>query len=117
MPGKYSLLKESWIMILMYTLALIMVFVLTIHLLLVSPLTGKTFDQVLTYSYVLDNLTYYRIVFGLLLYAAVIHGLNGLRIVLIEWLHIRKFQWIINIIIVILMAILLAFGTYTLIVL
>ncbi len=115
MPGKYSLLKESWNMILMYALALIMIFVLTFHLLLVSPLTGRTFDQVLTYSYVLHNLTYYRIVFGLLLYAAVIHGLNGLRIVLIEWLHIKRFQWIINIIIVILMAILLAFGTYTLI--
>ena len=99
----------------MYALALIMVFVLTFHLLLVSPLTGKSFDQVLNYSYVISNLTYYRIVFGLLLYAAVIHGLNGLRIVLIEWLHIRRFQWVVNIIIIILMAILLAFGTYTLI--
>ncbi len=117
MPSKYSLLKESWNMILMYALALIMIFVLTFHLLLVSPLTGRTFDQVLNYNYVLQNLTYYRIVFGLLLYAAVIHGLNGLRIVIIEWLHVKRFQWAVNIIIVILMAILLAFGTYTLIVL
>ncbi|MDP8023401.1 MAG: hypothetical protein ACP5LF_01425 [Nitrososphaeria archaeon] len=117
MPSKYSLLKESWNMILMYALALIMIFVLTFHLLLVSPLTGRTFDQLLNYNYVLQNLTYYRIVFGLLLYAAVIHGLNGLRIVLIEWLHVKRFQWAVNVIIVILMAILLAFGTYTLIVL
>ena len=117
MPGKYSLLKESWIMLLMYALAIILIFVLTFHLLLVSPLTGRSFADNLSYSYVLNNLTYYRIIFGLLLYAATIHGLNGLRIVLIEWLHPGKYQWIINVIIVALMALLLAVGTYTLIVL
>ncbi len=104
-------------MLLMYALGLIMIFVLTFHLLLVSPLTGKTFAEALSYNYVLHNLTYYQIIFGILLYAATIHGLNGFRIVLIEWLHLNKYQWVINSVIVVLMAILLAFGTYTLIVL
>jgi succinate dehydrogenase hydrophobic anchor subunit len=117
MPGQYSLLKESWNMVLMYALALIMIFVLTFHLLLVSPLTGRTFDETLTYSFVLHNLTYYRIVFGILLYAAVIHGMNGLMIVLLEWLLVRKYQWAVNLLIVILIAVLLALGTYTLVVL
>ncbi len=115
MPEKYSLMKESWTMLLMYGLGLILIFVLTFHLLLVSPLTGKSFADNLSYSYVLHNLTYYQIIFGILLYAATIHGLNGLRIVLIEWLHPGKYQWIINVIIVVLMALLLAVGTYTLI--
>lgn len=116
MPSQYSLLKESWVMVLMYALALIMIFVLTFHLLLVSPLTGRSFDQTLTYSFVVHNLTYYRIVFGLLLYAAVIHGMNGLRIILLEWAHNRSLQVAINLIIVVLIAVLLAVGTYTLIV-
>lgn len=102
-------------MLLMYALGLIMIFVLTFHLLLVSPLTGRTFAEALSYSYVLHNLTYYQIIFGILLYAATIHGLNGLRVVLIEWLHPGKYQWIINAIIIVLMAMLLALGTYTLI--
>lgn len=103
-------------MILMYTLALIMIFVLTFHLLLVSPLTGKSFDETLSYSFVVHNLTYYRIVFGLLLYAAVIHGMNGLRIILLEWIHPKRAQWAINLVIIALIAVLLAIGTYTLIV-
>ncbi|MGC8557941.1 MAG: hypothetical protein ACP5NC_02980 [Nitrososphaeria archaeon] len=115
MPEKYSLIKESWTMLLMYALGLIMIFVLTFHLLLVSPLTGRTFAEALSYNYVLHNLTYYQVIFGILLYAATIHGLNGLRIVLIEWLHPGKYQWIINSIIIVLMAVLLALGTYTLI--
>lgn len=114
MPSQYSLLKESWLMVLMYALGIIMIFVLTFHLLLVSPLTGRTFDETLTYSYVVHNLTYYKVVFGILLYAAVIHGMNGLRVVLIEWLHAKRFQWVINAIIVVLIAVLLALGTYTL---
>lgn len=103
-------------MILMYALALIMIFVLTFHLLLVSPLTGRSFDQTLTYSYVVNNLTYYRVVFGILLYAAVIHGMNGLRIIVLEWIHPKRAQWAVNLIIIALIAILLAVGTYTLIV-
>jgi len=117
MPGKYSLMKESWVMLLMYGLGLILIFVLTFHLLLVSPLTGKSFEDNLSYSFVLHNLTYYQIIFGLLLYAATIHGLTGLRVVLIEWLHPGKYEWVINVIIVALMAVLLAVGTYTLVVL
>lgn len=113
---KYSLMKESWSMVLTYISAMVLVFVLTFHLLLQSPLTGMGFEDTLTFGYATGNLVYYKIVFGLLLFAAVIHGLNGLRVVALEWLHPRKRVWLLNLVAVVLMAFFLAVGTYTLVV-
>ena len=115
MERNYSLLKESWSMVVTYATALVLVFVLTIHLLLESPLTGMPLEATLTFGYATGNLVYYKVVFGLLLYAAVLHGVNGLRVVALEWLHPRKKGWLLNIIAVALMGFFLALGTYTLV--
>ncbi|HYC11411.1 MAG TPA: hypothetical protein VEC02_01965 [Nitrososphaerales archaeon] len=112
---EFSLMRESWSMLLTYITALILVFVLTIHLLLESPLTGVPLEATLTFGYATGNLMYYKVVFGLLLFAAVIHGINGLRVIAIEWLHPRKKAWLVNLLAVVLIGFFLALGSYTLI--
>jgi len=109
-------MRESWNMIVTYITAVILVFVLTFHLLLHSPLSGKAFDATLSFGYATGDLTYYQVIFGLLLFTAVIHGFNGIRAMAIEWLHPTRRAWLLNVIVFVLMAFFLAVGTVTLIV-
>jgi succinate dehydrogenase hydrophobic anchor subunit len=102
-------------MLLTYVTALVLVFVLTIHLLLESPLTGLPLDATLTFGFATGNLIYFKVVFGLLLYAAVIHGISGLRVIALEWLHPRRRAWLLNLLAVALAGFFLALGTYTLV--
>jgi len=111
-----SLLKESWNMLITYATGAVLVFVLTFHLLLHSPLAGKAFEDTLTFGLATGNLTYYQAVFGVLLFAAVIHGFNGIRAMAIEWLHPTRRAWLLNLIVFVLMAFFLAVGSVTLIV-
>lgn len=111
-----GLMKESWSMLVTYVSAMVLVFVLTFHLLLQSPLVGKAFEETLSFNYATENLIYYKVVFGVLLFAAVIHGLNGLRVIAVEWLHPKKLGWLLNLVVVVLMAVFLAVGTFTLLV-
>jgi len=111
-----SLMKESWNMLVTYATAGVLVFVLTFHLLLHSPLVGKAFEDTLSFGYATGNLVYYQFVFGLLLFAAVIHGFNGIRVMAIEWLHPTRLAWLLNLVVLVLMAFFLAVGTTTLIV-
>jgi len=109
-------MKESWNMLLTYATAALLVFVLTFHLLLHSPLAGKAFEDTLSFGYATGNLAYYQVVFGVLLFTAVIHGFNGLRVMAVEWLHPTRLAWLLNAIVFVLMAFFLAVGTITLIV-
>lgn len=109
-------MKESWNMLVTYITGALLVFVLTFHLLLHSPLMGAAFDDTLLFPNATGNLIDYQVVFGVLLLAAVVHGFNGIRAMAIEWLHPRRFGWLLNLIIVLLMAFFLAVGTTTLIV-
>jgi len=109
-------MTESWNMVVTYVTAAILVFVLTFHLLLQSPLAGKAFDATLTFGYATGNLSYYQVIFGLLLFGAVIHGFNGIRAIAVEWLHPTRRAWLLNLIVFVLMAFFLAVGTVTLIV-
>jgi len=117
MAGSRSIFKESWVMLIVYATAIILIFTLTFHLLLQSPLTGLSFQETLSFAYVSRNLLYYRVIFGLLLYAATIHGMIGLRTVILEWLHPKSYTWAINLMTVVVMAAVLALGTLTLILL
>ena len=109
-------MNESWTMVVTYITAALLVFVLTIHLLLHSPLTGKAFEDTLSFGYATGNLVYYQLVFGLLLYAAVIHGFNGIRAIATERFHPTRLTWLLNLIILVLIAFFLAVGTITLVV-
>lgn len=109
-------MKESWSMLATYITGSLLVFVLTFHLLLHSPLTGMAFDQTLLFPNATGNLIEYQVVFGLLLLAAVIHGFNGIRVIVVEWLHPRRFAWLLNLTILLLMIFFLAVGTITLVV-
>ena len=104
-------------MLIVYATAIILIFTLTFHMLLQSPLTGLSFQEALSFAYVSKNLLYYQIIFGLLLYAATIHGMIGLRTVILEWLHPKSYKWVINLITVVIMAMVLALGTLTLVLL
>jgi len=111
-----SLMKESWNMVVTYVTGALLVFVLTFHLLLHSPLMGKAFDSTLLFPTVTSNLVEYQVIFALLLVGAVIHGFNGIRVVVVELLHPTRFAWLLNLIIIGLMAFFIAVGTVTLIV-
>ena len=107
-------MRESWSMILTYITAMILVFMLTFHFLLQGPLAGKSFEDTLAFKNATENLVSFELVFGLLLYAAILHGLNGVRVVALEWFHPQKRAWLLNLIVVVLMAFFLALGSYTL---
>ncbi len=109
-------MKESWNMAVTYVTGALLVFVLTFHLLLHSPLMGKAFDSTLLFPTVTSNLVEYQVIFALLLVGAVIHGFNGIRVVVVELLHPTRFAWLLNLIIIGLMAFFIAVGTVTLIV-
>ena len=113
---RWSLMKESWSMLLTYTTAVVLVFVLTFHLLLHSPLAGKAFEDTLAFGYATGNLVYYQLVFGLLLVTAVVHGFNGIRAIAIEWLHPVSRAWLLDLVFYAIMAFFLAVGAVTLIV-
>jgi succinate dehydrogenase hydrophobic anchor subunit len=107
-------MKESWSMLATYVTAMVLVFVLTFHLLLQSPLSGKSFEDTLTFGSATNNMVYYQVVFGLLLITAVIHGFNGIRAIAVERFHPKNLR-VLNLITFVLMAFFLAVGTYTLI--
>jgi succinate dehydrogenase hydrophobic anchor subunit len=107
-------MKESWSMILTYITAMVLIFVLTFHFLLQGPLAGKSFEDTLAFGYATGNLISFEVIFGLLLYAAILHGLNGVRVIALEWLHPEKKAWLLNLIVVGLMAFFIALGSYTL---
>jgi succinate dehydrogenase hydrophobic anchor subunit len=109
-------MKESWNMVVTYVTAALLVFVLTFHLLLHSPLAGKAFEDTLSFGNATGNLAYYQVIFGVLLITAVIHGFNGLRVVVVEWLHPTRLAWLLNVLVIALMAFFIAVGTVTLIV-
>ena len=111
-----SLMKESWNMVVTYVTGALLVFVLTFHLLLHSPLMGMAFDSTLLFPTATSNLVDYQIVFALLLVGAVIHGFNGMRVMVVEWLHPTRFAWLLNLLIIGLMAFFIAVGTVTLLV-
>jgi len=111
-----SLMKESWNMVVTYVTGALLVFVLTFHLLLHSPLMGVAFDSTLLFPNATGNLVDYQIVFGLLLIGAVIHGFNGIRVMVLEWLHPTRLAWLLNLIVFLLMAFFIAVGTVTLVV-
>jgi len=111
-----SLMKESWNMVVTYVTAALLVFVLTFHLLLHSPLAGKAFEDTLSFGNATGNLAYYQVIFGVLLITAVIHGFNGLRVIVVEWLHPTRLAWLLNVLVIALMAFFIAVGTVTLIV-
>jgi len=111
-----SLMKESWNMVVTYVTGALLVFVLTFHLLLHSPLMGKAFDSTLLFPTATSNLVDYQIIFALLLVGAVIHGFNGIRVIAMEFLHPTRFAWLLNLIIFGLMAFFIAVGTITLVV-
>lgn len=107
-------MKESWGMILTYITAIVLIFVLTFHFLLQGPLAGKSFEDTLAFGNATENLISFQVIFGLLLYAAILHGLNGVRVIALEWFHPEKKAWLLNLIVVALMAFFLALGSYTL---
>lgn len=105
---------ESWVMLLHYITAIILVVVLTAHLLLHSPFVGLDFETSLKFDIAKSNLQGFSPVFALLVIAAVIHGVNGLRILLLELSQNKGWNIIVNIFVVVLIIALLIVGLSTL---
>ena len=105
---------ESWVMLLHYITAIILVVVLTAHLLLHSPFAGLDFETSLNFDIARSNLQGFSPLFALLVIAAVIHGVNGLRILLLELSQNKGWSVFVNALAVILIIALLALGLSTL---
>jgi len=103
-------------MLITYVTAMILVFVLTFHFVLQGPLAGKSFESTLTFGYATGNLGEFSLIFALLLFAAVIHGFNGIRAIALEWLHPQRRAWLLNLTVLALIAFFLALGSYTLLI-
>jgi len=107
--------RESWVMLIHYITAIILVVALTAHLLLHSPFAGLDFESSLSFINVAGNLKNLGPLFFVLLLAAVIHGVNGLRILLLELWQNKGWNLFVNIIAIVLIVALIAIGTMTLI--
>lgn len=106
---------ESWVTLIHYITAIVLVVVLAAHLLLHSPFVGMDFEKSLSYDVVKSNLQYLSPVFALLVVAAVVHGINGLRILLLELSQNRGWNVFVNVLAVILVIALLVLGLTTLV--
>ncbi len=106
---------ESWVMLLHYITAIILVVVLTAHLLLHSPFVGLDFESSLNFDVAKSNLQGLSPLFALLVIAAIIHGVNGLRVLLLELSQNKGWNVFVNVLAVILAIALLAIGLSTLV--
>lgn len=106
---------EGWVMLIHYITAIILVIVLTAHLLLHSPFIGLNFETSLNFDIAKSNLQGLSPLFALLVIAAVIHGVNGLRILLLELSQNKGWSIFVNILAVILTIALLVVGLSTLV--
>ncbi|MET1129295.1 MAG: succinate:quinone oxidoreductase [Thermoproteota archaeon] len=100
------MVRGSTVNLWQYVTAIALIFVLTFHLIErvpgLSPLSGETYEDTLRSENVARAYDSYGIVLGILLVAALFHGFNGLRGILLEmrqgssWsLFINALVWIV----------------------
>ena len=102
---------QTWVQ---YITAIILVFLLTWHLLVRVPwLRGvETFAETLSPEKVYSEISGYGVLLLLFAYAAILHGFNGLRGVLLEWTS-GRYRTLINLVIIILIVVFAGLATYT----
>jgi len=109
------MVKESKIMLIQYVTAIAAIFLVGIHLLmqgvLVPYVTAISFEKVLANYRSLLNGS----LLELLLIVVLLHGFNGLRIILLEWRQSRPWSRYVNVFIVIAIAVSIGYGTRTII--
>ena len=95
--------SASSIQIWQYITAIVLVFVLGFHLLErvpgISPLTPESYEDSLSYEAVRKAYTSYWWVLAILLLAALFHGLNGVRGILLEWRQSRGWTIAVNVVV------------------
>jgi succinate dehydrogenase membrane anchor subunit len=110
-----SLLKESQIMKIHYITGVCALFVVAIHIMmrLIMP-----YNMSLEFENVILNYKniFYAILLETILVLIAIHGFNGLRIILLEFRQNELWEKSVNIIVIIAMIGIIAFGTRTIIV-
>ncbi len=109
--------RASSIQVWQYITAIILIFVLGFHLIErvpgLSPLAPHSYEGSLEYELVRKAYTDYGWVLAILLVAALFHGLNGLRGILLEWKQSRGWTLTVNALFWILFLGFTAYGLYT----
>ncbi len=109
--------RASYLQVWQYITAIILIVVLGFHLIErvpgLSPLTPETYEESLTYEAVRKAYTEYGWVLAILLVAALFHGLNGVRGILLEWRQTRGWTLAVNAIVWLVFIGLSVFGLYT----
>ena len=102
--------------IVQYITAILLIFLLTWHLVIRVPwLRGvETFKDTLSPNLVYHEINAYGVLLLVFAYAALLHGFNGLRGILLEWTS-GKYKNLITIVIVILIVVFGALATFTVI--
>ena len=77
-------MKESTVQLIQYLTAALLVALLAYHVLQHTPVLEEGYRVSLEYENVVKHYVDERTVLALLLYAALFHGLNGLRAILLE---------------------------------
>lgn len=108
-------MKESRIMLLQYATAVVALFLVAIHLLMQGVLVpygeALSFQQVLSiYRYWVDGA-----LLETLLVIVLLHGFNGLRIILLEWRQTAHWSAWVNTGVVVAVILTVAYGTRTII--
>lgn len=109
------MVRESTLMTLHYITAAIMVVVLTIHVLMHTPVLEAGYEVSLEYEKVLEHYNIAWLDLAILLYAALFHGLNGLRVILIELHQGPVWEKAVSWILLIVGIVAAIYGTWTLI--
>lgn len=109
-------MKESRLMLIQYYTAIAALVLVTIHLLMqgiiVPYSVAISFERVLeVYRSLIDVA-----ILELLLVSVVIHGFNGLRVILLEWRQGRAWSRSINLLTMIAVLVTIAYGTRTIII-
>jgi succinate dehydrogenase / fumarate reductase membrane anchor subunit len=96
-----TVVRSSTVNVWQYITAIALIFVLTFHLMErvpgLSPLSGETYEDTLKSENVAQAYNSYSIVLGILLVAALFHGFNGLRGILLEMRQGRGWSLFVNV--------------------
>ena len=111
------MVRASSVQVWQYITAIILIFVLGFHLIErvpgISPLNPASYEGSLDYGLVKKAYTDYWWVLAILLGAALFHGLNGVRGILLEWKQGRGWSLAVNALIWLLFIGFSAYGLYT----
>ncbi len=110
-----SMVRPGYLSLIQYVSAIILIFLISWHLILrFPPLHGvESFIDTMKPEILYEEITVYGVLLVLLLVAAVFHGVNGIRSMLLEWSSNKYWTLIVNLLAIIVFLVLIVVGIHT----